>query len=87
MYDKEQIYDNKISPLMQQIIQICKDNEIDMVSSFYLKDVTEEDEKLYCTTRLPLQQDKTLNACGNILAGTHYACKHSTMTMAIKHGE
>lgn len=84
MYDKEQIYDDQISPLTQQIIQICKDNGIDMISSFYLKEQTEVDPKLFCTTRLPFEQNETLNACGNILAGTHYACKHSTMSVVMK---
>jgi len=40
MYDKEQIYDEKISPLMTQIIQICKENDIKMVADFYLREPT-----------------------------------------------
>ena len=30
MYDKEAIYDEKISPLMTQIINICKENDADL---------------------------------------------------------
>ena len=52
MYDKEQIYDEKISPLMTQIIQICKENDIKMVADFYLREPTEEATEFHCTTAL-----------------------------------
>nr|WP_319555972.1 hypothetical protein [uncultured Vibrio sp.] len=48
--NKEQIYDEKISPLMQQIIHICQDNNITMLASFSIP--TEESPSLACTTAL-----------------------------------
>lgn len=47
MYDKEKIYDEEINPLMAQIIEICKTNDIQMLSSFALNN-----EDLACTTHL-----------------------------------
>ena len=43
-YDKEAQYDEKIAPLIKQVIQICKDEEIPFVMDFYLKspDMTPE---------------------------------------------
>lgn len=48
---KEQVYDEKISTLMAQIIGICEANHIAMIASFALP--TEEDPNLLCTTCLP----------------------------------
>lgn len=61
--NKEQIYDSQISPLMQQIIQICRDNGIAMMASF---DIAHDDEgpngedcsALTCNTLLPDENDK-----------------------------
>lgn len=49
--NKEQIYDDQISPLMRQIIQICKDNGIAMMADFAIP--TDEDDGLRCTSLLP----------------------------------
>jgi hypothetical protein len=46
---KDQIYDEQISPLMRQIIEICKTNNISMHASFELTP-----NEGYCTTHLPL---------------------------------
>ncbi len=52
-YDKEQVYDEQISPLMKQIIAICKEHELTMISSFYLASEDMRDEgDVVCTTRL-----------------------------------
>ncbi|CAG8864141.1 hypothetical protein [Pseudomonas fluorescens] len=56
--NKEQIYDDQISPLMQQIIGICKDKGIAVVASF---DIAHDGEgpngedcsSLVCSTHLP----------------------------------
>lgn len=48
--NKEQIYDEQIAPLMEQIIAICKNNGIAMVSSFSIP--IETDDGLQCTTYL-----------------------------------
>lgn len=54
--NKEQIYDEKISPLMAQIIAICKENGVAMIASFFIP--TEEDAGLCCTTCLPDENSK-----------------------------
>ena len=46
--NKEQIYDEQISPLMTQIIAICKEHDIQHVVSFAIP--TESDPELMCTT-------------------------------------
>lgn len=38
MNDKEKIYDEQISPLMKQIIQICKANDIPVFAEFQYGD-------------------------------------------------
>lgn len=45
---KEQAYDAKISPLMSQIIAICKEHEIPLLADFSLDNET----GLKCTTML-----------------------------------
>jgi hypothetical protein len=46
--NKEEIYDNEISPLMTQIIKTCKANNIAMLMSFSIP--TKEEPDLECTT-------------------------------------
>lgn len=57
--DKERIYDDKISPLMGEIISLCKENDINMVASFQLRSENETDngEHFLCNTLLPLNED------------------------------
>lgn len=54
MRTREEIYDDDISPLMTQIIQICKDADIPMVCDFALDDDRGDDDPpgLHCTTLL-----------------------------------
>jgi hypothetical protein len=55
-FDLEAVYDNEISPLMEQIIAICKRERMPMIASFcYAKGKVEGDpEGLdYCTTLIP----------------------------------
>lgn len=47
---KEQIYDDKISPLMAQIIAICKVHKIPVVASFFTPGA--DDPELAVTTAL-----------------------------------
>lgn len=49
--NKEEIYDEKISPLMRRIIEICKEHGIAMMADYAIP--TEEDDGLRCTTLLP----------------------------------
>jgi hypothetical protein len=51
VYDKEEIYDNEIAPLMAQIIAIAKREGIAFAAQFYLKAEREDTgEPMYCTT-------------------------------------
>ena len=50
MKNKEQIYDEKISPLVAEIIKVCQENKIAMLASFSVP--TENDPHLGCTTAL-----------------------------------
>lgn len=54
--NQEEIYDQQIAPLMSQIIEICKQNEINCHATFYLlqeNDESEEPTRVWCTTHLP----------------------------------
>lgn len=50
-YNLESVYDEKISPLMQQIIDICKEHNMPMVASFAYEN-SEENGIGCCTTSL-----------------------------------
>lgn len=50
-FDAEAAYDARISPLMSQIIAICKEERIPMMASFlYARDDTDH----FCTTNIPV---------------------------------
>lgn len=55
MYDKEAIYDEKISPLVKKIIEICKEEDIQMLFSCYLKN--DDVGQLKCTTYIPSNEE------------------------------
>jgi hypothetical protein len=59
MYDKEIVYDEKVSPLMTEIIKICKENDIKMFADFYLREPTETDNEFHCTTVLHVGENKS----------------------------
>jgi hypothetical protein len=44
-FNKEDVYDNEISPLMQKIIAVCKKHDIPMLASFTFENCEER-----CTT-------------------------------------
>lgn len=70
MYDKEKIYDEKISPLMSEIIKICKENDIQVLFSCYLK--TDDKGDMSCNTYLESKEencDKLKNAAKCIALG------------------
>ncbi len=48
--NKEEIYDDQISPLMTQIIAICREHGIAMLASYSIPNG--EDDGLCCTTHL-----------------------------------
>ncbi len=47
---REEIYDDKIFPLMKQIIDVCKEHDIPLVASFQLNDDRLEGDMFACTT-------------------------------------
>ncbi|MCK9544373.1 MAG: hypothetical protein M0R03_20330 [Novosphingobium sp.] len=49
--NKETIYDNKISPLVKKIIEICKQDGIAMIANFSIP--KEDDDGLQATTNIP----------------------------------
>ncbi|EDC3150253.1 hypothetical protein KGN64_003341 [Salmonella enterica] len=53
-YNLESVYDEKISPLMTQIIAICKEHNMPMVASYAYKN-SEEQGRCYCTTTLTFE--------------------------------
>lgn len=45
---KEQVYDEKLAPLMAQIIDICRESKIAFVADFLIPN--DEDDSLHCTS-------------------------------------
>lgn len=77
--NKEQIYDQQIAPLVEQIINICKEHGIAMLADFVLP--TPDEPDLRCTTMLEdesRQVDPRHHMALNILG-----INTSTMTMTI----
>ncbi|WP_421412621.1 hypothetical protein ACOMDM_13650 [Serratia plymuthica] len=50
IFDLENVYDEQISPLMQQIIAICQENNMPMIASFAFENC--EERKLGCCTTI-----------------------------------
>jgi len=59
MYDKEKVYDEKIEPLMTEIISICAKHDIKMFATFYLKEKVTDNDDMYCTTSLNTGENKS----------------------------
>lgn len=59
--NREAVYDEKISPLMAQIIQICKENDIPMVASFQINDDRPDGAAFLCTTVILNQEPPPAN--------------------------
>ncbi|HDL8465947.1 TPA: hypothetical protein PXR61_001985 [Yersinia enterocolitica] len=51
IYDLESVYDERISPLMRQIIDICNENQMPMICSFAFENCEERNVGC-CTTIL-----------------------------------
>jgi len=85
MYDKEEIYDEKIAPLMKEVIKVCKEEGINFLAHFYLAEETEEENHLHCTTYIPgeKEHDKLKDAL-KLVRGKGYFTPHFTMTTVIK---
>ena len=50
--DKESVYDEEISPLVQQIIEICQRENIPFVMDFGLREGDEDTEEVYCMSAM-----------------------------------
>ena len=57
--NKEEIYDEKISPLMGQIIAICREHKIAMFATY---NISNDDDGLRCTTCLGDETGKVSDA-------------------------
>jgi len=51
-WTKEDVYDEQISPLMSQIIAICKEHRIPLVAQFNYADEPDGEGYKFCTTVL-----------------------------------
>ena len=70
-YDKEAVYDEQIFPLMAQIIKICKENDIQMFTTFALTDGTDDPQgPLLCSsaTRSGVYNNPDITAISVIMA-------------------
>jgi hypothetical protein len=65
MIDKEAIYDEHISPLMEKIIALVVEHDIPFGATFQL---TDGEEAMFCTTTLPAKwQDDHMRRVNNVL--------------------
>lgn len=81
IFNKEDIYDNEISPLMRQIIGICKEHGIPMVASFTYENC-EERGPGRCTTNIndiPNRKDDVHQK----VVKTLYDGRHTTLAITI----
>lgn len=81
VFDKEHVYDSQISPLMTQIIEICKEHSIPMIASFTYA-VCQERGPGRCTTLLNSfegRQDQANQKAASIL----HNGGHETFAIAI----
>lgn len=49
---QEDIYDEKVSPLVKQIIEVCKEHKMPCVLSFACPDDKDGESSLMCTTAM-----------------------------------
>jgi hypothetical protein len=80
---KEKVYDEQISPLVQKIIDTCKEHNVALLLSARLQD--NDDETLYCTTILPGiddVSDENFVQALNIIRPPSRSMMHMTTTHA-----
>lgn len=51
-FDAEKIYDEELSPLMEQVIAICKKNQIPFIASFNFANRKRDGKPVFCTSVL-----------------------------------
>ena len=77
--DNEAVYDERISPLMAQIVDICREHAIPMAAVF------EYDEEAFCTTTLPHPDQSEHMKAVNRLLSRHIPTP--PLTLRIQHGD
>jgi len=84
---KETAYDERIAPLVTQIIALCREHKINAFATFAL-DKTEEDGcVLWCTTSLPRLDPDDVEGSEKVAAHVRTACpRTSIMAMTITTG-
>ncbi|MES0445036.1 MAG: hypothetical protein ABUJ92_00685 [Desulfobacterales bacterium] len=84
-FDLEVIYDEEISPLMKQIIAICKEHQIPMVASFCYR-IDEDGGNDVANTSLPFgsRQPERHKHAGRAIYGLYD--ENQTVAIAISSG-
>ena len=63
---REEIYDEQIAPLMAQIVEICKQNDIPLVAQFQL---SEGENAMMCSTVIvPAWADEFIKGLGFVIS-------------------
>lgn len=84
--NKEQVYDEKISPLMAQIIDVCKANNIAFVASFSIPN--DDDETLACTSALLTDETEPPQNLQDAVKVLRYGRRStSPMMLRTEHGD
>jgi hypothetical protein len=92
-FDREQVYDEEIAPLMARVIAICKDHKIPMLATFcYRNDPAAADNNTsYCSTLLPgpsgWQTEEIREAAHIIRHGASTRPKSFAFTVATRKAE
>lgn len=84
MYDKEKIYDEQISPLMTKIIEICQKNDISYMADFYLKEPTDENSEMYCTSFQNPAHDRKIEDLFNVAYNGYVVSKPFCVALTIR---
>lgn len=92
--NKEQVYDEKIAPLMTQIIEVAKEHGIGFMAHFAIP--TPEDDGLACTTNIPDGEGEFPESCklataavmrgrntNPLMLTTHHADGSKTLTAVL----
>lgn len=85
MSTREELYDEKISPLMVQIIALCETHDIPMVATFQINDDrVYDDDTLLCSTAVGSE-----NVCDKIRQARDVIYKRaaSPMMLTVRDGE
>lgn len=65
----EQVYDEQISPLMAQIIKLCKEHDVPFIALFQLTDKNDTDGELFCNScSLPEGTGKMLRRIEHVIS-------------------